>query len=271
MNAWKKVGEVSPRDLTRTRLQLHWASQFAAAVGSSLVPAKPDDSHTALTGIPERSLLVTGETETEPPRRLALSLPDLRLIVVNEELEAMDEFPLDAQTLEYGLDWLRAKLSSRDIAFPTYDMPPHAIGDGEAFRREPPQGPESPDTFVELTSWFNNASLVLRDLDMGEFVCWPHHFDVATLITLDGDKTIGVGWSPGDSSYDEPYWYVAPWPHPKSPDRPELAAGHWHCEGFVAAVLTGSAITSVDDAAGQRAMVGAFLEEAIAGSRKLLA
>jgi hypothetical protein len=267
LSTWRKLGSVSPRDLTEARLQLHWAAQLAAAVGASLVLAKPDDSHTALTHIPERSVLVTHETETEPPRRVALSLPDLRLILVTEELKELDELPLDGKTIETGLDWLRAKLSRREIALPSYDMPPHAVGNGEAFRTESVRVDEN-DPFSELTSWFNNASHVLRQLNLGEVRCWPHHFDVASLITLDGDKTIGVGWSPGDSSYGEPYWYVTPWPYPESADRPELPTGHWHSEDFVAAILTGTAMTS--EASGQQSSVTAFLDAAIAGSRKLL-
>lgn len=270
MSTWQKIGRVSPRDLTETRLQLHWAAQLAAAVGASLVPAKPDDSHTALTGIPERSLLVTQETDTDPARRVALSLLDLRLIVVSEELEDVDELPLDGKTLETGLGWLRSKLSSRALALPSYEMPPHAIGDGEVFRREPSQGPEAPDRFAELTSWFNNASRVLRHRDLGEVRCWPHHFDVACLINLDDNKTIGVGWSPGDSSYDEPYWYVSPWPYPESGQRPELPSGHWHSEDFFAAILPGTAIASIEETSRQRSVVETFLDAAIAGSRKLL-
>jgi hypothetical protein len=265
MKQWQKVGAVPTTDLTEARLQLHWASQLGAAVGIALVPSRADDSHTALTSIPERSMLVTGETDGDSPRRVALSLPDFRIVVVDEELKETDGLPLDGQTLSTGLDWLRAKLSSAELALPTYDVPPHAIKDGEAFRQQSPNG------FAELAAWFYNGAHVLTDLDLGDVICWPHHFDIASLITLDGDKTIGIGLSPGDSSYDEPYWYVTPWPYPTSADRPALPSGHWHSEGFVAAILTGSDITASDDAASQRATVDAFLEAAIDGSRKLLA
>ena len=44
--------------------------------------------------------------------------------------------------------------------------------------------------------------------------CWPHHFDMATLFNLGEDRSIGVGFSPGDESYDEPYFYCTPWPPP---------------------------------------------------------
>ena len=97
---------------------------------------------------------------------------------------------------------------------------------------------------------------------------WPHHFDLATLISLQGETTVGVGFSPGDGSYPEPYWYVSPWPYPENtPEWPLESGGRWHTQGFTAAVLTGSdALQSAD----QEEAAEAFLRSAIAGSRRLL-
>jgi hypothetical protein len=264
VSTWDKLGGVAPRDLSETRLQLHWASQLVAAVGSSLVPAKPDDSHTALTYDVERSLLVSAETETSPSRRVALSVPDFRLVLLDNELRELAGWTLDGKTLPQGLDWLGVELSASPLSVPDYDMPHHAIRDGAAFRRE------QPEAFNELALWFKNTARVLRSLKIGDDLCWPHHFDLAAVITLGGDKTIGVGLSPGDSSYDEPYWYVAPSPHPTDDDLLKLPMGHWHTEGFVAAILTGSDITAKGDPAAQAAKVDAFLSATISGSRKLL-
>lgn len=264
MSAWDELGGVAPRDLTETRLQLHWASQLVAAVGSSLVSPKPDDSHTALTCDVERSLLLSAATETSPRRRVALSVPDFRLVLLDDELRELAGWTLDGKTLQQGLDWLGVELSASPLSVPDYDMPRHAIQDGAAFHWE------QPEAFNELALWFKNTARVLRNLDIGDDLCWPHHFDLAALMTLGDDKTIGAGLSPGDSSYDEPYWYVAPWPHPAADDLPELPMGHWHTEGFVAAILTGSDVTAEGDPAEQRAKVDAFLDTTISSSKKLL-
>ena len=125
MSAWAELGGVAPRDLTETRLQLHWASQLVAAVGSSLVAAKPDDSHTALTYDVERSLLVSAETETSPSRRVALSVPDFRLVLLDDELREVAGCTLDGKTLHQGLDWLGVELSASALSVPDYDMPHH--------------------------------------------------------------------------------------------------------------------------------------------------
>jgi hypothetical protein len=212
-------------------------------------------------------MIVSALTDTKPARRVALSLPDLRLAVLDEELADVDAFSLVGKTLEEGLAWLRSRFAGSTLERPSYDMPHHAIEDGAAFRCE------RPEACNELALWFGNAARVLRNLDIGDDLMWPHHFDIAAVITLDGlgdDKTVGVGLSPGDASYDEPYWYVGPSPLPSGADLPELPMGHWHTEGFVAAVLTGSDITAQGDARAQAAKVDAFLNATISGSRKLL-
>jgi len=261
---WERLGSVAPKELSDSRVQLHWAAQLVAAVGASLVPARPDDSHTALSCIVEKSLLVSEATSASPSRRVALSLSEPRIVVLDAHLNELSGMALDGNTLESALAWIASQLGGASLTLPDYDMPPHPIQEGAAFRFEPRGG------FDELGRWYRNAALVLRGLDLGHVRCWPYHFDLASLITLDGDQSIGVGLSPGDGSYDEPYWYVTPWPYPTTNELPDLPAGHWHREGFVAAILTGSRITA-GDAAGQEANVSAFLEAAIASSRQLLA
>lgn len=54
--------------------------------------------------------------------------------------------------------------------------------------------------------------------------------------------------SPGDASYDQPYFYVNPWPHPPA-DRlpPAIPPGHRHTEGFIGSVATGTELLSTAD------------------------
>jgi len=83
--------------------------------------------------------------------------------------------------------------------------------------------------------------------------CWPHHFDIATYVSLEhGDfetaKGIGVGMSPGDESYDQPYFYINPFPHLNAAELPAPPSpGHLHNEGFVGAIATGDEIISLAD------------------------
>ena len=103
--------------------------------------------------------------------------------------------------------------------------------------------------------------------------CWAHHFDIATVISLEGGdaevaRSIGLGLSPGDDSYGEPYFYVAPWPHPEADQLEDVAAiGHWHMAGFVAYVVTGSEFAGDDDGG---TAVKAVLVSALARCKALL-
>jgi hypothetical protein len=96
------------------------------------------------------------------------------------------------------------------------------------------------------------------------------------LITLDAGvgseeaRSIGVGFSPGDGSYDQPYFYVTPWPYPDTEDLPSLTAGaHWHREGWTGAVLTAERLISVPFAEQQRTAHEA-LERAVSACREVL-
>ena len=91
--------------------------------------------------------------------------------------------------------------------------------------------------------------------------CWPHHFDLGSLFFLEeGDpetaRSIGVGLSPGDESYSEPYFYCTPWPAPTAlPAAPAPFA--WHTSGFTSMVLTASSIDTATDV--DTAYAAAFL------------
>jgi hypothetical protein len=98
----------------------------------------------------------------------------------------------------------------------------------------------------------------------GPVRCWPHHFDIATLVrpragTL---QTIGIGLSPGDDSYPEPYYYVGPYPTPRARPRP-LSIGSWHTASWWGAALPGSEIVKQMAADEQARLVTGFIDQAI--------
>src|SRR5439155_8785429 len=86
--------------------------------------------------------------------------------------------------------------------------------------------------FVELARWFDAAADILEEVRLrlagtASVRCWPHHFDIATLLSLGrGDPetaaAIGIGMSPGDAYYLQPYFYVSPWPAPPVDALPSL-------------------------------------------------
>jgi hypothetical protein len=139
------------------------------------------------------------------------------------------------------------------------------------------------EELLELDAWFANAAAILgvAQSTLTEATpvrCWPHHFDIATLLILEPylgaeeGRSVGVGLSPGDEGYSSPYFYVTPHPYPDPVDLPDLPSGaHWHREGWVGAVLTADAVISAGGAAAQEAACRSFIETAVDASKVLLA
>jgi len=157
-------------------------------------------------------------------------------------------------------------------------MPAHAVAGGAAYDTA-----GNAEALAELARWFAAAAEILEgfadrrgeislepsSLGPSPVRCWPHHFDIATLLVLEeGDpetaRSVGVGLSPGGEAYRQPYFYINPWPHLATDDLPELPApGHWHRQGFVGAIATGDEVLGLAD---RRAGLVAFVEGAFAAS-----
>jgi hypothetical protein len=224
--AYERLGSVAPTGLVAARIQLHWAAQLAAAVGNRLLPARPDDSHSSLEWLRDGGVLAGEPTPTGPRLRSALRVADLTLLLLDGSGEELDGWALDGRTLTAAVGWLNDAVAralgnppANPLTLRRYDgMPDHAVAaSGGVFD-------VGADALAELARWYANADRTLRAIassrsDGSPVRCWPHHFDIATLLTLEGSgeeaRTIGVGMSPGDGSYAEPYWYVNAWPFPE--------------------------------------------------------
>ena len=282
MNSWQKIGNIDPKSLTQTRLQLHYAIQFMAAVGNFLTEPQPDYSHASLTWNSKLKMFVSNIVVAEPPFQVALEPIGLTSLILTDGENKLTEFSLRQKTMKEGMTWLKQTVASLgvDIAKLTFvdypdDFPDSLLASGATFDND-----DEVDEAKrrELTAYYANTNSILQPVAKREgsssVRIWPHHFDIATLIsllyTLNGqDVSIGVGMSPGDGSYEEPYWYVTPWPYPDTANLPELAGGGaWHTEGWVGAILTASQISEDDK---QQDTVAAFLDSAILASRSLLA
>ena len=275
-SSWPKLGAVAPQQLVEHRLAVHWAAQIVAAAAAARVPPRADFSHTNLGFDGAVEALVTHEMG-DGRLRVGLRLASTDLLVLDSK-QVLATLELAGQTLEEALTWLASQLDERlgsavALSLLDHDMPAHSTGTGSPFPK-----PAS-DAYGELSNWFavaHQAATSVADAHGSRASaarCWPHHFDLATLITIqphdDPEKarTTGVGMTPGDGSYAEPYFYVTPWPPPGTDDLPELPAGRWHTEGWVGAVLTGSDVVASDD---QRKLITAFIDGAVAASEKLV-
>ncbi|MCG8591094.1 MAG: hypothetical protein MJE66_17515 [Proteobacteria bacterium] len=275
------LGARKPTDLVSARVLLHHAAQLAAALGGSVLPPQPDDSHPNLGWDAEAGVLVGHPVGPGNGVRAGTALAPLELRLLDAEGRTLAETALAGRTREDALAWLAQEAAAagvpvpdRGLAVPPYELPDHPVARGAAFEDENGAGRR------ELELWYALASTVLESLahrepEASPVRCWPHHFDLATLIAVvrddDGQatQTVGAGLSPGDETFAEPYFYVSPWPYPAPDALPRLSAGgHWHTQGFTAAVLSGSELLARSD--DPHAGAAAFVDAAVAASREAL-
>jgi hypothetical protein len=219
-----------------TRLQLHWAAQAVAGVGRTILPKQADDSHSSLVW--NDGALVAGDG------RSRLRMRDLTLLYGDEP------FALTGRTLDEAFRFFEERTGERLERWGEAAPPDHAVAHGAAFAADA-------DDLERFADLYAQADRELRRIH-SPVRCWPHHFDIATLIEHGEGRTTGAGLVPGDAQFAEPYWYVTPWPYPHDRDAfAPLRAGFWNTDGWFGAVLP---VSSDAD-------VAAFFDEAIRAVR----
>ncbi len=238
------------------RTQLHWALNVLCGAGKTLLPHAEDFSEQSFAWSTEDDALA----QTIGATRVGLRLADAHVFVGRESLA------LDGCTVASLQKWLQERLDPAPHTWPAPEgLAEHPVGRGAAFAVD-----DAP-ACAELSRYMHNAAAALDDLPArnGAAVrCWPHHFDIATLIAL-GGASINVGVSLGDEGIDEPYAYVVPWPVRNGAEpRPVPHGGEWHRGEWFGAVLGGSALCRAND---QPRALSEFFRAAVDGARSVLA
>jgi hypothetical protein len=278
-SAWRPIRGIDPGRLREARLQAHHAVQWLARAARAFVPPQPDDGHTSLAWDDALDGFATHPLKGD--LRLGLRLADLTLLL--DGANGLQSFPLHGRTDADARRWLGERLPAYGLdaggldAKAPYEIPDHALARGGAYGAG-----GLADALGELAAWFANAhgeldrireQMLARGLAASPVRCWPHHFDVATLTLLEGGdaehaRSVNAGLSPGDEHYDEPYFYVSPYPYSEPAKLPPLPAlGHWHVRGFTAAIAPASRIVKTAD---HQAGISAFLDAAVAAAIKAL-
>lgn len=303
---WKpaspRAQAISPERRVAARLDAHWAAQLAAAAAASWNPTLADDSHTSLTWRADLAAMVGAPIDVAGGWRAGLDIAALALLVLAPRnggsgepasLQVVATFPLAGQTLAAALSWLHAQFRAAhpdvELSAPQrrdYALPAHAVAGGGVFAVAPDAAALS-----ALSDTFHNAAAALQAHATGPgspspVRIWPHHFDIAQLVTLPplapgtmqgasedaaaSAQSVGLGLSPGDEGMPLPYWYVSPWPYPAAGAAlPSLPLGAWHTTGFTAAVLAHDEVLA-QPAAAQAAYAAGYLQGAEAGCRAII-
>jgi hypothetical protein len=265
---WHRLIDVDEAGLSRARVQAHSAVQWLARAARAYIPARPNDGHTSLGWSDGFRGFVTHALPDGV--RLGLKVTDLTLTVLGHAGgDATNMLPLDGCDDAQVRAWLGRQLAARgldpsalDDASP-YEVP--ALANGAVYAAT-----GLANLLGVLAVWYSNANAALRasrldvlerNLEAPPVRVWPHHFDLDTLVTIAPGRTAGIGFSPGDDFYNEPYFYVSLYPGPDVATLPPLPAiGHWHATPFTAAIARARRIVEAED---QKRAVEAFLRAAV--------
>jgi len=261
--AWSMLRNHAPTTLSAARALAHRAVQWPARAALANLAPTSDDSHTSLTWDPIMAALLGQPLAGGVRVGLRVALREL----VFSKGEKTEGFALAGSSEADAGDWLDAKLAAEGLkkasgAKLAYDMPP------AMFARPAEEAPH----LATLAVWFAAGAEVLEELGReykrykpGPVRCWPHHFDIATRLVLNRERSVGIGLSPGDGYYAQPYFYLSPHPKPDTENLPQLPpGGRWHTKDFFSAVVPAIDLLALPDPrAGLFKIVDAAFKESL--------
>jgi hypothetical protein len=154
---------------------------------------------------------------------------------------------------------------------PAPDLPAHPVASGAPF------AVRDRGAWAELARLLGGANAVLRAVaanapSAAAVRLWPHHFDIATLIAPDSERSVGVGLAVPDALDASGYWYVSPWSSAPRADAatgwPSLVHGRYVPRGgsLPIAVFPLDAFAEIEKPEARIRALAAFLSESIASS-----
>lgn len=276
MTGWKKLGNEDFDGIRSVRDNVHLAIQNVSALGRSYSFKSNNDEFAALNWIEQSQRLAGYWISNEKTKiRSSFSFPDFSIYLINDAMETVSQLELEGKKHTDIMVWLEEQVANQGFdTSPLHFKLPYEVPHFSNIRNKP-FTVQPTEHIIELASYYHNAYLICNAVKKGfgltsETICWPHHFDLATLLTIKdtGDSetstSIGVGMSPGNLHEPIPYFYVAPWPYPNDPDAlPGLSTAKWVQDQWVGAKLDMRDIIQFKSAADQYQIVTSFVEEAI--------
>ena len=263
--AWSMLRHPEPTELAAARVLAHRAVQWPARAARANLDPAPDDSHTSLAWDPTMAALLGQPLEGGVRVGLRVAVHEL----VFTKAKRTEACRLAGKADEEVGNWLDGKLAAEGLKPASgsklpYDLPPTLFA----------RAADEALGLATLAVWFAAGAELLEELRKKykrfkpgptPVRCWPHHFDIALLVQVDDARSIGIGLSPGDGYYAQPYFYLSPYPKPDTENLPQLPpGGRWHTKGFFGAVAPAVDILELPDPrAGLLKIVDAAFEESL--------
>ncbi len=190
---WATLGGKAPDALVKARTLAHHAVQWPTRAARANLEALPDDSHSSLTWDGARGALFSRPLAAGGADvRVGLRLAGLALIIMRGNL-VLDTYELAGRRDSMVGVWLDSALralglkAASGVTLP-YTIPSHAVARGSPYSFS-----GESEAFDELVRWFDAAADLLDEVrtdyagtqpEPGAAMCWPHHFDIATLVSV---------------------------------------------------------------------------------------
>ena len=277
---WKNLNKPNFKNLENARLQLHQAVQLISASGISFIEHQDDDSHTNMQWLPD-SCLFGGSSFGDKKWRLTIDFSSMGYLLLDQNLETVSSFLLPGKTQQQAINWFISELKKGGFDTSSFTMEKHyEIPENEQAKGAIYSLIDNGKPYDQLNNQFSNAYAALQEIadkydDSSTGRLWPHHFDLGLLLNVEqgssseDSKTISLGFSAGDEHYNQPYYYVSPWPYPNKEIllNYSLSFGYWHTENFIAAVLPAEKYADKEN---QQAITLNYLRDAISACKNIL-
>lgn len=237
---------------TAARHLAHHACQWPSRAARANLAPRPDDGHSALHWHTRLEALVCEPFGDTDKFACGFRFTDAALLWLRDD-SLLATHPI--RDADDAVHWLDERLADAGLARASTVAMPYELETAAEFASAPALVNELRTlgrTFATAHQLLCTFVSELPPVHPGPspIRCWPHHFDIATLIALEvGEpevaRAVGVGVSPGDQTIAEPYAYVSAWPTPDAGSlRGAPAPFVWHTSGFVALVTSFGALAT---------------------------
>ncbi|MEM8771469.1 MAG: hypothetical protein AAGD92_07460 [Pseudomonadota bacterium] len=275
-SAWKPLGAVAPKKLARIHEQPYQLAQWLGRFARGYLTPADDDSHTSFVWHSENGAMATNEASFGGKKVAFAFYPrDLILSVIIDGVIG-DEIAMHGRRDRDAGVWMAGVLEAHGAdPVKLHDAAPYALLKTPYAQDAPYDAKTDVAGLSELARYLDNASLVLNEIvaayghvrpGPAPVRLWPHHFDIATIITLEDGafetaRAVGAGLAIPDKLHKEFYFYTYPWPRNERKNLPPLRSNcSYQYDGFFGAVQTMSSVLAQGDQVGA---VREFFDETV--------
>lgn len=207
---WQKLNRLDTVELEKARIQIINAVQLVSAAPRCYIKSKKDNHRDWLTWDPEASAIESLEFGTKEKVIVSLDFEQFVLSIQGAK-NHIEHLVLSGITYPMAFGWMKIKLDS-------FGLDGDVFTDNVAYSIERPIGPDeelhvsNQQVFSSLAIYYSNACNVLKllaaTLDInGDLFLLPANLNLLLKVEKNNNG-LSFGFSPGDKSYPEPYFFI---------------------------------------------------------------